>query len=123
MSSYKLYYFNARGGGEPARIIFAQAEVKYEDIRFEDDQWKSEYKDSKYLIFYRVVIMLCVLLTAEMPFGRAPVLEVDGTMVAGSMNILRYLGNKFGEDCMNLVHSYVLIISYNWCNLMACQTS
>jgi len=97
MSSYKLYYFNARGGGEPARIIFAQADVKYEDIRFEDDQWKNEYKDSKYPMFYRVVMVLYVLLTAEMPFGRAPVLEVDGTMVAGSMNILRYLGNKFGE--------------------------
>ena len=27
-----------------------------------------------------------------MPFGRAPVLEVDGTRIAGSMNILRHLG-------------------------------
>ena len=32
-----------------------------------------------------------------MPFGRAPVLEVDGTKIAGSINILRYLGAKFGE--------------------------
>ena len=32
-----------------------------------------------------------------MPFGRAPVLEVDGTMIAGSTNILRYLGMKFGK--------------------------
>ena len=32
-----------------------------------------------------------------MPFGRAPVLEVDGTMIAGSINILKYLGTKFGE--------------------------
>ena len=32
-----------------------------------------------------------------MPFGRAPVLEVDGTMIAGSVNILRYLGKKFGK--------------------------
>ena len=31
-----------------------------------------------------------------MPFGRAPVLEVDGTKIAGSMNILRHLGAKFG---------------------------
>ena len=29
-----------------------------------------------------------------MPFGRAPVLEVDGTRIAGSMNILRHLGAK-----------------------------
>ena len=32
-----------------------------------------------------------------MPFGCSPVLEVDGTMIAGTVNILRYLGNKFGE--------------------------
>jgi len=63
MSSYKLYYFNARGGGEPARIIFAQADVKYEDIRFEDDQWKNEYKDSKYLICV-VIVMVLFSLTA-----------------------------------------------------------
>jgi len=50
MSSYKLYYFNVRGAGEVSRIIFAQADVKYEDIRFEGDQWKNEYKDSKYVI-------------------------------------------------------------------------
>jgi len=49
MSTYKLYYFNARGGGEPSRIIFAQAGVKYEDIRFEDEQWPKEYKESKKL--------------------------------------------------------------------------
>ena len=32
-----------------------------------------------------------------MPFGRAPVLEVDGTKIAGSINILRFLGRKFGK--------------------------
>ena len=31
-----------------------------------------------------------------MLFGRAPVLEIDGTKIAGSMNILRHLGAKFG---------------------------
>ena len=48
MATYKLYYFNIRGNAEVSRIIFAQADVKYEDIRFEDDQWKNEYKASKY---------------------------------------------------------------------------
>ena len=47
MSTYKLYYWNARGGAEPARIILAQAGVNYEDVRFEGDQWAKEYKESK----------------------------------------------------------------------------
>jgi len=68
MFSYKLYYFNVRGAGEVSRIIFTQADVKYQDIRFEGDQWKNEYKD-------------------KMPFGRGPVLEVDRTMIVGSINI------------------------------------
>ena len=34
MSTYKLYYFDSRAAGEPIRIIFAQAGVKYEDIRY-----------------------------------------------------------------------------------------
>ena len=55
MSTYKLYYFNARGGAEPSRIIFAQADVKYEDIRFEDGQWAKEYKESE----TRLVVYIC----------------------------------------------------------------
>jgi len=47
MTSYKLYYFNARGATEPIRIIFAQAGVNYEDIRFEGDEWTNEYKPGK----------------------------------------------------------------------------
>ena len=47
MSSYKLYYFNLRGSAESSRIIFAQAGVKYEDIRFENEQWDKKYKESK----------------------------------------------------------------------------
>ena len=31
------------------------------------------------------------------PFGRVPVLEVDGTKIAGSINILRFLGKRFGK--------------------------
>ena len=35
-----------------------------------------------------------------MPFGRAPDLEVDGTLIAGTLNILRFLGMKFGKNCI-----------------------
>ena len=44
---YKLYFFDSRGDAEVIRIIFAQADVKYRDFRFESDQWMNEYKASK----------------------------------------------------------------------------
>ena len=44
MSSYKLYYFDARGRGEVIRIMLAQAGVKYEDIRYGKEDWASKYK-------------------------------------------------------------------------------
>ena len=46
MSTYKLYYFDLRAAAEPIRIIFAQAGVKYEDIRYSHEQWPNE-KQSK----------------------------------------------------------------------------
>ena len=39
MSQYKLTYFNERGRGETIRLIFAAAEVPYEDIRIERADW------------------------------------------------------------------------------------
>ena len=50
--SYKLYYFNSRGRAEVIRIILAQAGVKYDDVRFEAEQWAKEYKPGKLIIFY-----------------------------------------------------------------------
>ena len=94
MSTYKLIYNNSRGRVEPIRIIFAQAGVKYEDIRFDHDQWVNECKKRK-LNISELLTHLNVY--TEMPFGRAPSLEVDGTMITGSLNILRYLGMKFGK--------------------------
>jgi len=38
--SYKLTYFNARGLGEPIRMIFAQAGVEYEDVRVGRAEWR-----------------------------------------------------------------------------------
>jgi len=50
MSSYKLYYFNMRASAEPIRIIFAQAGVKYEDIRFGQEEWAKKYKQGTLII-------------------------------------------------------------------------
>ena len=62
MSTYKLYYFDSRGSGEPIRIIFAQAGVKYEDLRFTREQWANEHKQSKICSFQeRYYDCICIL--------------------------------------------------------------
>jgi len=75
MPHYKLTYFELRGLGEVARLIFAQAEVPYEDNRMKMDStdWK-----------------------AEAPFGQLPILEVDGVKIAQSCAIARYLARQYG---------------------------
>lgn len=75
MSTYKLHYFNTRGRAEVSRLIFAAAGQKYEDIRFERDQWPS--------------------LKSKMPLGQVPVLEFDGTMIPQSLTIARFLAKQF----------------------------
>jgi len=42
MSGFKLYYFNVRGRAEVCRLAFAAANVEYEDIRLDGDQWAKE---------------------------------------------------------------------------------
>ena len=44
MASYKLYYYDVRGRAENIRLLFAQAGVKYEDIRFGKEEWTAKYK-------------------------------------------------------------------------------
>ena len=79
-TEYKLIYFNARGKAEGIRFILAAGDQKYEDFRFEREQWPN--------------------LKPSMPFGQAPVLELkDGdetTHIAQSSAIARYLANKLG---------------------------
>lgn len=47
---YKLIYFNGRGRAEVIRLLFAQTNTSYEDVRIEKDQWP-ELKPSKYSFF------------------------------------------------------------------------
>jgi hypothetical protein len=37
--TYSLYDFNTRGRAEAIRLIFAQANKKFEDIRYEKEDW------------------------------------------------------------------------------------
>ncbi|CAF1194290.1 unnamed protein product [Didymodactylos carnosus] len=75
MSSYKLYYFDLRGRAEVARLIFAAAGEKYEDIRYSREEWPQH--------------------KAEAPLGQIPILEVDGVKLPQSLSIARYLAKQF----------------------------
>uniref|UniRef100_A0A0N5ANM9 glutathione transferase n=1 Tax=Syphacia muris TaxID=451379 RepID=A0A0N5ANM9_9BILA len=75
MPQYKLTYFDIRGLGEGARVLFNYAGVPFEDMRIKHEEWSS--------------------LKPKMPYEQVPVLEVDGVQIAQSSAIYRYLGRQF----------------------------
>ncbi|KAG8511626.1 Hematopoietic prostaglandin D synthase, partial [Galemys pyrenaicus] len=74
MPYYKLTYFNMRGRGEIIRYIFAYLDIKYEDHRIEQADWPE--------------------IKSAIPFGKIPILEVDGLILHQSLAIARYLAKK-----------------------------
>ncbi|XP_056423418.1 hematopoietic prostaglandin D synthase [Hyla sarda] len=76
MPNYKLTYFNFKGRAEILRYLFAYTNTEFEDHRIEYKDWPS-CKDSY-------------------PFGKLPVLEIDGTVYYQSLAIGRYLAKKAG---------------------------
>uniref|UniRef100_A0AC34GXU2 Glutathione S-transferase n=1 Tax=Panagrolaimus sp. ES5 TaxID=591445 RepID=A0AC34GXU2_9BILA len=76
MPQYKLNYFDLRGFGEPARIIFHYAGQEFEDRRWSRADWPA------------------IKPTSET--GASPWLEVDGERIYQSVAIARYLGHTFG---------------------------
>ncbi|XP_073978703.1 glutathione S-transferase-like isoform X2 [Rhodnius prolixus] len=76
MCTYKLTYFNVKGVGEPIRMILSYAGKKFEDVRIEKDEW--------------------LQLKPKTPFGKLPILEIDGKVLHQSAAICRYLGEEFG---------------------------
>uniref|UniRef100_A0A914YDQ5 glutathione transferase n=1 Tax=Panagrolaimus superbus TaxID=310955 RepID=A0A914YDQ5_9BILA len=75
MVHYKLTYFNIRGLGEPIRIMFRYADVKFEDNRISRSEWPK--------------------IKPTTPTGKMPILEVDNKTLVESGAIYRYLGDKF----------------------------
>lgn len=75
MSTYKVYYFDGRGRCEISRLILTAAGQKFEDIRYQENEWPSH--------------------KPEMPLGQMPVLEVDGFKLPQSMTIARFLARQF----------------------------
>lgn len=74
MASYKLTYFNVTGLGEPIRFLLSYLGREFEDYRLPQDLWPS--------------------IKPNMPFGKVPVLEVDGKEAHQSTAIARYLGKE-----------------------------
>jgi glutathione S-transferase len=96
MSTYKLYYFNGRGRAETSRLIFAAAGQKYEDIRYQQDQWPAH--------------------KAETPLGQMPVLEFNGTKIPQSISIARFLAKQFnlaGKDNFEQVKTDAVVDTIN----------
>uniref|UniRef100_G3UUM8 glutathione transferase n=1 Tax=Meleagris gallopavo TaxID=9103 RepID=G3UUM8_MELGA len=76
MPNYKLTYFNLRGRAEISRYIFAYSGIKYEDHRLEGADWPK--------------------IKPTIPFGKVPILEVDGVIIHQSLAIARYLARESG---------------------------
>ncbi|CAD5220212.1 unnamed protein product [Bursaphelenchus okinawaensis] len=72
---YKLYYFDARNIAEPIRQVFTYAKVEFDDVRVTQEEWPE--------------------LKERMPYGKVPVLEVDGKQLTESSAILWYVAEKY----------------------------
>ncbi|XP_014673069.1 PREDICTED: glutathione S-transferase 1-like isoform X2 [Priapulus caudatus] len=75
MPAYKLVYFNSRGLGEVARLLFAVSGTEYEDKRVTKEEWIEQKK--------------------ETPFGQLPMLWVGDDIIFQSNAIYRYLARVF----------------------------
>ncbi|XP_015369437.1 PREDICTED: glutathione S-transferase-like [Diuraphis noxia] len=73
---YKVTYFNITALAEPIRFLLSYLNIDFEDFRFEREQWPA--------------------LKPTMPFGKVPVLEIDGKVLNQSTAITRYLSKKAG---------------------------
>jgi len=80
MSIPVLTYFDVKGLAEASRLIFAEAGIKFEDVRIKNADfpaWKKEHE-------------------AKLPFGQVPILEIDGVTIAQSQSIYRFLARRYG---------------------------
>jgi len=84
MPEYKLQYFDFRALGEPIRLIFIAAGVPFEDDRIPREDWPNQKN--------------------KIPFGKVPVLYVDGKRLIQSVAISRFLAKRH-----NLVHEDPLL--------------
>ncbi|KAK7864589.1 hypothetical protein R5R35_003180 [Gryllus longicercus] len=83
---YKVTYFDIMALAEPIRYLLSYGGIEFEDVRVKGDDWPK--------------------LKNGTPFGKMPVLEVDGKKAHQSIAIARYLGKQVGlagaDDWQNL---------------------
>lgn len=77
MPTYSLWYFDFRGRAEVPRLILKEAGIDFEDKRIAFEDWFQKLKPT-------------------MPFNQIPVLFVDGTPLAESGAIVRFLARECG---------------------------
>lgn len=96
MPTYKLTYFDIRGLAEPTRMLFAVSKTPFEDVRYpwtcemkdgmpdfasiKNDEFKADKEAGK----------------LEKSAGKVPFLDVDGTVVAQSKAIQRFVAGEVG---------------------------
>uniref|UniRef100_A0A8D8R3S9 glutathione transferase n=1 Tax=Cacopsylla melanoneura TaxID=428564 RepID=A0A8D8R3S9_9HEMI len=93
MPTYKLTYFPIIGLGEPIRFMLSYMEVDFEDVRINLEQWAG--------------------LKSKTPFGKLPVLEVDGKPLHQSAAICRYLAKQCGLVGKNAEEDLNIDIAYD----------
>lgn len=74
--TYKLTYFDFTALAEPIRFLLSYLNIDFEDVRFQREQWPA--------------------IKPTMPFGKVPVLEIDGKVLNQSTAITCYLSKKAG---------------------------
>ena len=88
MPKYTLKYFNAKGRGEVCRMIFALAEIEYEDHRYKSSEWWKSIKESKHKLgvtFPRQIQVLEKLFRTKSDFQAIPCIQ-------------NYLGSENSEN-------------------------
>ncbi|KAI4483872.1 hypothetical protein M0802_013248 [Mischocyttarus mexicanus] len=75
MTQYKLSYFDVMGLGEPIRFLLSYGGAKFEDIRFDRQEWLKHKPNT--------------------PFGQMPILEFDGKVYSQTIPICQYLAKKY----------------------------
>jgi glutathione S-transferase len=81
MTKYVYHYFNVRGRGELARLVFAAAGVEYTDNRVPNEAWEENDCDNS--------------IVNAAPCGTLPYVEFDGIKITGSTVVARFLANEF----------------------------